>query len=221
MAKDPAFLFYSSDFLTGTALLNYEEIGKYVKLLCYMHQHGALTKSQMENLVGNLSDNLMVKFSLTENGTYINERLFEEIEKRKKFTESRRENGKKGGRKPLGYPNGYPSGEASANLPENENENVIEVRSIDRYKDNFTNDYITDEKVCKENGFSEKQLETAKFEFWNTKELDEEMLGKSYQDVQKHFLNWCRANKKRLKQDESKSGNGKEISDYLKMAGHE
>lgn len=121
--KDPAFLFYSSDFLTGTALLTHEEVGKYIRLLCYMHQHGELTKEQMEVLVGNLSVNLMVKFSLTETQTYTQPRLFEEIEKRKRFTESRRNNGKKGGRKPIGKANAKPLGKAKNNLPENENEN--------------------------------------------------------------------------------------------------
>ena len=36
--KDPAFLFYSSDFLSGTMLMTDEEIGQYIKLLCLQHQ---------------------------------------------------------------------------------------------------------------------------------------------------------------------------------------
>jgi len=128
--KDPAFLFYSSDFLTGTALLTYEETGKYIKLLCNMHQHGALKKEQMELLVGDLSDNLMDKFSLNEQGCYIQDRLFIEIEKRKNFTKSRRENGKKGGRKPNDKAIDKPIGYAHANLTRNENENINDIVNI-------------------------------------------------------------------------------------------
>lgn len=36
--KDPAFLFYSSDFLSGTMLMTDEEIGQYIKLICLQHQ---------------------------------------------------------------------------------------------------------------------------------------------------------------------------------------
>jgi len=130
MAKDPAFLFYSQDFLIGTSLLTNEETGKYIKILCWMHQHGPMKKEIIENLVGNLSVNLSVKFSLTEDGSLINNRLFDEIEKRKNFVQSRVNNGKLGGRKPIGKPTGKPLGKAKKNLPENENENVIEDKKV-------------------------------------------------------------------------------------------
>lgn len=75
----------------------------------------------------------------------------------------------------------------------------LSLRCIDKYKESFDNDYKTDEKVCMENGFNPKQLEKAKYEFWNSKELDEEMTVLSFQKVQQHFLNWCRKNKERIK----------------------
>lgn len=42
MAKDPAFLFYSKDWLEGTAELTSEEKGVYVDLLAHQHQKGSL-----------------------------------------------------------------------------------------------------------------------------------------------------------------------------------
>ena len=42
MERDPAFLFYSSDFLSGIADLNMEERGQYITLLCVQHQKGRL-----------------------------------------------------------------------------------------------------------------------------------------------------------------------------------
>lgn len=42
MAKDPAFLFYSKDWLEGTAEMTSEEKGVYVDLLAHQHQKGSL-----------------------------------------------------------------------------------------------------------------------------------------------------------------------------------
>lgn len=42
MAKDPAFLFYSKDWIEGTAELLPDEKGVYIDLLCYQHQRGDL-----------------------------------------------------------------------------------------------------------------------------------------------------------------------------------
>jgi len=42
MAKDPAFLMYTKDWLEGTAELLPEEKGVYIDLLCYQHQKGDL-----------------------------------------------------------------------------------------------------------------------------------------------------------------------------------
>jgi len=42
MAKDPAFLMYSKDWLEGTAEYMPEEKGVYIDLLCFQHQRGGL-----------------------------------------------------------------------------------------------------------------------------------------------------------------------------------
>lgn len=100
MAKDPAFLFYSQDFFTGVSTMSFEDRGKFITVLCVMHQKGRLTEETIRFLVGSISDNLSVKFRIDEKGLWFNKRLEEEIEKRLKFTESRRENGNLGGRPP-------------------------------------------------------------------------------------------------------------------------
>jgi hypothetical protein len=126
MAKDPAFLFYSSDFLTGTLTLNFEDRGRYITILCLMHQQGRLQEDTIRFVVGFISDSLRSKFSIDESGNWYNPRLEDEVEKRKHFTESRRNNGKKGGRKPNAIPNDIPIGLPTTNLTENENENENE-----------------------------------------------------------------------------------------------
>ncbi|AWG26022.1 DUF1376 domain-containing protein [Flavobacterium kingsejongi] len=38
--KDPAFLFYTKDFQSGTQDMSCDEVGAYLRLLMYQHQHG-------------------------------------------------------------------------------------------------------------------------------------------------------------------------------------
>ena len=92
MAKDPAFLFYSSDFLTGTQFFTYEQIGQYIKLLCLQHQQGRLPIKHMLQICGSVDNEVFTKFIKDDNGLYYNERLEVEANKRKAYTDSRRAN---------------------------------------------------------------------------------------------------------------------------------
>lgn len=93
--KDPAFLFYSSDFLSGTMLMSDEQIGQYIKLLCLQHQKGHLKEKDMLNICKTYDEDIFSKFKQDEEGNYYNERLDEEIKRRKKYSESRRNNRRK------------------------------------------------------------------------------------------------------------------------------
>ncbi len=140
MAKDPAFLFYSSDFLTGTAFMNFEDKGKYITILCQMHQHGRLNEESICFLVGSVSVNLKAKFRIDGGGFWYNERLELETEKRNKYTESRRNNGLMGGRghkkeeKPIKPKPKKEKAHAKhmAHHMEDENENRNDNKDIDR-----------------------------------------------------------------------------------------
>ena len=142
--KDPAFLFYSSDFLTGCASLTMEERGQYITLLCLEHQLGRLSEKTIRLSVGSVSVDVLAKFKQDENGLLYNERLEIEIEKRSNFIDTRRNNGLKGGRpkrennKPIGLANGKPNAKANEKLIENEN--VIEI--INSIKDLFDEKYL-------------------------------------------------------------------------------
>ncbi len=138
--KDPAVLLYTSDFLTGVMDMDMEERGQYITLLCYQHQRGHISEKTIRLLVGNVSDNVLSHFKKDENGLLFNSRMDLEKENRKKFTESRRENGKKGGRpkknektekKPNGYPNGKPNKNHMGNENDNENDNKNINENID------------------------------------------------------------------------------------------
>ena len=93
--KDPAFLFYSSDFLSGTMLMTDEEIGQYIKLLCLQHQKGHLKEKDMLNICKTYNEDIFSKFKKDKEGNYYNERLEYEANKRKAYSESRRNNRKK------------------------------------------------------------------------------------------------------------------------------
>ena len=86
--KDPAFLLYTSDFLTGVTLMNYEQRGKYITLLCLQHQEGHLTEEDMLAICGKRDEKIFAKFLKDEGGLYYNDRLDVEKEKRRKYTES-------------------------------------------------------------------------------------------------------------------------------------
>jgi len=90
--KDPAVLLYTSDFLTGTLFMNYEEKGKYITLLCIQHQKGRLTKEELFSICSKEDVKVISKFSIAKNGLYFNKRLEDESIKRKKYSESRRNN---------------------------------------------------------------------------------------------------------------------------------
>ena len=91
--KDPAFLFYSNDFLSGTMLMSNEEVGIYIKLLCLQHQQGHLKEEDMLSI--GATKKVFSKFIKDDDGNYYNERLEYEANKRKSYSESRKNNRKK------------------------------------------------------------------------------------------------------------------------------
>jgi hypothetical protein len=93
MSKDPAVLFYTSDFLSGTFTMTDDQVGKYIRLLCLQHQKGKLTEKDMLSICKAYDSDIWEKFDQKE-GLFINKKMFDESERRKKFTESRRSNAK-------------------------------------------------------------------------------------------------------------------------------
>ena len=45
--KDPAVLFYTSDFLSGCALMDMRERGQYITLLCLQRERGHMTMQEI------------------------------------------------------------------------------------------------------------------------------------------------------------------------------
>ena len=91
MSKDPAILFYTSDFLIGTEFFTDDQVGKYIRALCKQHQHGYLTLDQLNQTINN-DTCVLSKFKQDENGLFYNQRMDDEIKRRKKYGDSRRKN---------------------------------------------------------------------------------------------------------------------------------
>lgn len=92
MAKDPAVLFYTSDFLSGTLTMNYEQKGKYITLLCYQHQQGFLLEDDFKAILDGTDSKVFNKFQKLSDGKYYNLKLKVESERRKAYADSRRNN---------------------------------------------------------------------------------------------------------------------------------
>lgn len=143
--KNPAFLFYSSDFLTGVRLMTYEEIGKYITLLCLQHQQGHLSKDDMDAICGTYIPRIYSKFQQDSEGKYFNNRLEIEGIKRAKYTESRRQN-----RSKKTYVKHMEN--------ENVNENINIYINTNNYSNNLKNTIISwlDYKLEKNDSYQEK-----------------------------------------------------------------
>ena len=139
-------MFYTSDFLIGTSFMTNEQIGKYIKLLCYQHQLGHLTKDNMIKLCGEEDREVFSKFIIDDDNKYYNERLEKEIIKREKFIDHQQENGSKGGRpknptvnpnktqiKPKSKPKQKPLEDDNDNI----NDNIIVIENKDIYYSNI------------------------------------------------------------------------------------
>jgi uncharacterized protein YdaU (DUF1376 family) len=119
MSKDPAVLFYTSDFISGTLTMSYEQKGKYIILLCLQHEQGYLTEDDMLNICKTYDEKIFKKFIKDENGNYFNQRMRLESERRKKYSESRSKNRKN-------------ISESYDKHMENENENINVIKNRKR-----------------------------------------------------------------------------------------
>jgi hypothetical protein len=139
MAQDPAFLFYSSDFLSGVQDLTMEERGQYITLLCLQHQKGHLTEKMIRLCCGNATADVLAKFRQDENGLFFNERLKIEVGKRKAHAEKQRTRAIDGWKKRKNQisdtdATAYATAMPLENRNENRNENEIIVEDANEKK---------------------------------------------------------------------------------------
>ena len=152
MAKDPAFLFYYSDFLVGTDDLTNEETGAYIRCLCFQAAKGPLTEKHMIKICysSDVHNSIKKKFTRQPDGTFLNERLQIEIEKRAAFSESRRQNRmNKGKTKKLKKSNQKHMKNICLTHDEHmENENVNENENINENINDDQNQNFENAEIC-------------------------------------------------------------------------
>lgn len=131
MAKKPSISFYTSDFITQTMFLSFEEKGKLIMLYCLQHQHGHLSKEQMESVCGNLSTSILNFFQLDAEGKYFNEQIENSMIERDNFIKRQKEKSNKRWKKDATeYPTEYPT-EHSVGMPlEDEDEKEEEIEDV-------------------------------------------------------------------------------------------
>lgn len=198
MGKDPAVLFYPADFLTGVMLMDYDSRGRYITLLSLQQQIGTIKEKDFKKISGEKFEEIAEKFEQDSKGNYFNRRMKDEMNKRKKFTESRRSNGSKGGRprkdmdkqeESYEKPSGFHMGNHMGNENENEIENVNEK----------CNDVSLKYGEFKNVKLSEEELEKLKVRFpYDWQERIERLSsymsskGKRYKSHYATILNWAR-----------------------------
>jgi hypothetical protein len=148
MAKDPAVLFYTSDFLSSTFTMSDEQVGRYIRLLCIQHQKGKLSDKDLKNILTDEDIDIFEKFVKEADGFYYNQRMKDETIRRKNFTESRKHNGSKGGRpKTIQKPSGYAYGKPNDNLTETVTGTVTVTNNLKLETRNDTSVYSIADKM--------------------------------------------------------------------------
>jgi hypothetical protein len=133
--KDPAFLMYPQAFLAGTYLMDNEQKGKYITLLCFQHQNGHLTDKQISKVLDDDDIEVFEKFTQDEDGKWYNVKLDKVILERAEFAERQRINGRKGGRpkannNPNDKPNNNPN-QSPRNKDEDKDKSKEAIESIE------------------------------------------------------------------------------------------
>jgi len=190
MAKDPAFLFYSDNFQSGTQFFTDEQTGKYIRLLCAQHLHGHLSEKHMIHICKTHDVEIWAKFAKDEHGKYYNERLENEVFRRRNYSESRSKNRKsttKKQKKPKNISSTYVNHMGNENGIGNGNE------LWDSIKQNFFNDFRWKEKFCRDKGVTMLDLELRMNEFISDTELKEDY--KELPELKNHFTNLFNKNK--------------------------
>lgn len=163
MAKDPAFLFYPNDYLGGTMGMTFEEKGAYMDLLMMQFNRGHMSGHMIGQTVGQLWDKLQDKFQKDDKGLWFNERLEIEQNKRKAFTNSRRNN--------LKGVNQYSKNEGHTtnrmeNVNENRNINVVSFEKSEKLLPTIEEFLIYAEEITGVAFYRLKPALVLKFESW-------------------------------------------------------
>jgi len=214
MAKDPAFLFYTKDFITGIADLTMEERGQYISLLCLQHQKGHLSEKAIRLCVGNAAADVLAKFRQDPAGLWYNERLELEIQKRVAHGEKQKQRAVDGWKKRKNKDFDVSHGNATAMPLVNANGNINVFNnkecfnSVSDANKELTSDdeFITESQLTLTNrdwrDVGKVHIGALIFSFITTKSKYKEQ---TKSEVKQHFKNWLFSTKLETLQSTAKN----------------
>ena len=200
MARDPAFLFYTGDFSTGTQFFTDAQVGIFLRLLMAQHQHGRLTEKQMLFISKSHDKDIMQKFVKDDSGLFYNVRLESEILKRKEYSLSRSGNRKGKQKKNKEDINIISKTYLKDMENENKDKDINNKEKFENLKFELFNSatWISD---C------ERTLKTQNIKTFLKEFLDELFLKddiyKDISEVKKHFVNWVKIQLEKKKKQTS------------------
>lgn len=156
MSTAPAFQFYPADFIVGTAEMSPEEVGAYIRLLCYQWSKGGLPDDQakcasMAGCSGNAIASIWHKFGRCEDGRMRNTRMEAVRAEQDKYRAKQADNAKKRWKKdglampphiPPDMPDACPSSSPS-NDQTNKRASVGEWPSMEDFLAFFLPDFVS------------------------------------------------------------------------------
>lgn len=165
-------------------------------LLIAQFNNGPLSLDTIKTVLGQDQASWTVlssKFKQTAEGLWFNERLATEIEKRKKFSDSRRENIRKRYDKEKST-SVDTSVEHMYIHMENRNRDSLSVLKKDSYSSKDRQDFLTNqawkEQFCMSKGLTMQQLEKVQDDWLN----DVDLKGEDVDSYKKYFTNWYNRN---------------------------
>lgn len=187
-----------------------EQVGKYIRLLCLQHQKNELTEKDMIYICKTYDEDVFGKFTKTEEGKYYNQRLREEMEKRRKYSESRSNNRKskpgKGEQPPAGVPVVPQTGTDMKNIcstyvqhmgNENENENSsIVIYQPKRLYEEFMASQQWQENILRSTYAKGLTPELLKSQIITFIQLlrDKGEMTQTLGEYRRYFINWLQKN---------------------------
>lgn len=143
--KNPAVLFYTSDFLTGTSLMSNEEVGAYIRALCLQHQKGHLSENELKQICkkNKIFLTIFSHFKQDKKGLFYNKRMEDEKNKREKYAESRSKNRANPNKKKITYEKDMKNiSKTYEEHMENENEDIYILNNNNKLNNSKNNKLI-------------------------------------------------------------------------------
>jgi uncharacterized protein YdaU (DUF1376 family) len=190
--KDPAFMMYSGDFLSGTFTMTMEQRGKYVTLMCIQHQKGYLTSADMKSVLNEEDYLLAEKFYKADDGNWYNQKMTDVINERKEYTANRLRNFNKGNDKDNDVNTHIDNHKDSHMELHTGDEDEDENQDINQDKNEIDNEYVVgSEEAELEEYYQEAYLEELNKEYTKADRQDmlADVITGSLDKEQKQMMN--------------------------------